>query len=175
MNYEKGRTLSEMIRTESGPIPWDRARPMFEELLEAVGYAHKHGVVHKDLNSKKVLVSPEGQVKILGFGEPPFELGDPKESIGTFSNRPHPLQCQDQRADIYALGMTLYEMLAGRPLWENGSYPTVMENADFPPPTAFYPYIPNHVVRALQRATAIDPQNLWTDVEDFASALFLHD
>jgi hypothetical protein len=81
----------------------------------------------------------------------------------------------DQRADIYALGMTLYEMLAGRLPWAASTTEfkvlTLKSRGDFPPPTDFYPEIPEVVLRALNGALAVELGDRFTDVGAFRSAL----
>ena len=81
MELAEGKPLSEMIGKETGPIPWERAWPMFEGVLAAVGYAHEQGVVHRDLKPENVIVSPEGHLHRT------FPLRS-NISAGTSSNAP---------------------------------------------------------------------------------------
>jgi serine/threonine protein kinase len=68
MDLAAGRPLSEVIGHETGPIPWERAWPMFKQILAAVSYAHEHNVVHRDIKPENVIVSPKGKLKVLDFG-----------------------------------------------------------------------------------------------------------
>jgi serine/threonine protein kinase len=162
MDLAEGRPLSEVIGQETGPIPWDRAWPMFKQMLDAVAYAHEHKVVHRDLKPENVILSPEGQLKVLDFGiAKDMEGGKTKTGTGMGTvDYMAPEQYTDaskvdQRADIYALGMTLYEMLAGRLPWDpvatEFQVMTLKSKGDFPPPTAFYPHIPSIKEEAKQR------------------------
>ena len=182
MELVQGQGLSERIGTVTGPIPWTTAGPLFGRLLEAVATAHAAGVVHRDLKPENVLVTPEGLPRILDFGI--ARLADSSQTrtgagVGTVDYMA-PEQYVDAssvdcRADIYALGMTLYEIVAGRLPWEPGvtqfSVLDRKRTGDLPPPTDFYPDIPPHVVDAIERATSVDADDRFEDVEALAEAL----
>jgi serine/threonine protein kinase len=182
MDLAAGRPLSEVIGQETGPIPWDRAWPMFKQMLDAVAYAHEHKVVHRDLKPENVILSPEGQLKVLDFGiAKDMEGGKTKTGTGMGTvDYMAPEQYTDaskvdQRADIYALGVTLYEMLAGRLPWEPGATEfqvmTLKSKGDFPPPTAFYPHIPPNVVEVVQKALKVEREARFSGVEAMVAAL----
>jgi serine/threonine protein kinase len=182
MDLAEGRPLSEVIGEETGPIPWERAWPMFKQMLDAVAYAHKHNIVHRDIKPENVIVSPKGKLKVLDFGiAKDMEGGKTKTGTGMGTvdymapEQYLDAKSVDARADVYALGMTLYEMLAGRLPWEKGTTEfTVLEkkkNGNLPPPTDFYPEIPNEVVVALQRAIVVDPSKRFSSVEKMTAAL----
>jgi serine/threonine protein kinase len=182
MDLAEGRPLSEVIGKETGPIPWERAWPMFKQMLEAVAYAHEHNVVHRDIKPENVIVSPSGQLKVLDFGiAKDMEGGKTKTGTGMGTvdymapEQYTDAKSVDQRADIYALGMTLYEMLAGRLPWESSATEfqvmTVKSRGDFPPPTDFYPEIPERIVQVVKSATAVKPAKRIKSVAAFVSAL----
>jgi serine/threonine protein kinase len=182
MDLAEGRPLSEVIGQETGPIPWERAWPMFKQMLDAVAYAHEHKVVHRDIKPENVIVSPSGQLKVLDFGiAKDMEGGKTKTGTGMGTvdymapEQYTDAKSVDQRADIYALGMTLYEMLAGRLPWESSTTEfqvmTVKSKGDFPPPTAFYPHIPHSVVEAVQKAVEVEKADRFAGVEAMAMAL----
>jgi serine/threonine protein kinase len=182
MDLAAGRPLSEVIGQETGPIPWDRAWPMFKQMLDAVAYAHEHKVVHRDLKPENVILSPEGQLKVLDFGiAKDMEGGKTKTGTGMGTvDYMAPEQYTDaskvdQRADIYALGMTLYEMLAGRLPWDpvatEFQVMTLKSKGDFPPPTAFYPHIPPNVVEVVQKALKVEREARFSGVEAMVAAL----
>ena len=182
MELVQGRSLSQLIGKETGPIPWDRAWPMFKQLLEAVDHAHEHGIVHRDLKPENVMVTPEGQLKILDFGiAKTAGSGATKTGAGMgTADYMAPEQHTDAKnvdlgADIYALGMTLYEMLAGCLPW-GGELDMVgvlmrKQNADIPPPTAFYPAIPPGVVAVVMSMLAPKREARPQKVQDILEAL----
>ena len=182
MDLAEGRPLSEVIGKETGPIPWERAWPMFNQMLDAVAYAHKHNVVHRDIKPENVIVSPSGQLKVLDFGiAKDMEGGKTKTGTGMGTvDYMAPEQYTDaskvdQRADVYALGMTLYEMLAGRLPWDPDatefSILNLKAKGDLPPPTQFYPEIPGWVVWVVKSAIAVRLDDRIQSVEALFEAL----
>ena len=123
MEYVEGRSLAEIIRT-GGPLHPDRAAEVASEIAAALGFAHRNGIVHRDVKPGNVLVAPSGLVKVADFGiaralvGPQNEFTRPGTVMGTATYL-SPEQAQgrevDTRSDLYALGVVLYEMLLGRP------------------------------------------------------------
>jgi serine/threonine protein kinase len=118
MEYVRGTTLSELMKT--GPLGFAEMLQITGEILDALGYAHEHGVIHRDVKPANVLVTLEGKVKIMDFGVAHLvgsELTQAEEVIGTPSYMaPEQLskEAVDRRADIFAFGVLLYEMTTGR-------------------------------------------------------------
>jgi serine/threonine-protein kinase len=165
MELVEGRPLSQMIGTETGPIPWPRAEPLFRQLVSAVGYAHDHGVIHRDLKPENIIIGPDGQLKVLDFGiakdvsSGRTQTGTGMGTIDYMAPEQYlDAKAVDGRADIYALGMTLYEMLSGQLPWPDSTTEfTILDrkrNGDIPPPTKFYPDIPSGVVNLVMRMLA---------------------
>ncbi len=169
MELVEGRTLSQIIGAEVGPIPWPRSKPMFEQLLDAVEHAHAHGVIHRDLKPDNVVVRTDSRLKVLDFGIAREIGGTGATATGTAMGTVAYMAPEqhtdarnvDVRADVYALGMTLYEMLAGRLPWsEDLDAVGVLAqklSGSIPPPTEFYPDIPPGVVDTLMRVLSPDP------------------
>lgn len=156
-----GRTLRGLL--EAGPLPPQRAIPLFTQLCDALQYAHEHGVVHRDIKPENVLVEESGRVKIGDFGVAKL-LGDadvlaPLTASGAVVGTrcytaPEQLErgkSVDHRADLYALGVVLYEMLTGE-----------LPLGVFPPPSqqaAVDQRFDALVLRALDKDRARRPQS----------------
>ena len=176
MELVDGRSLAQLIGRETGPIPWDRAWPMFSQLLDAVGHAHAQGVIHRDLKPDNVMVTEDGQLRVLDFGiAKEAGGGDTRTGAGLgtadyMAPEQHTdAKNVDARADIYALGMTLYEMLAGRLPWgdELDMLGVLLRKqaGDMPPPTAYYPDIPPGVVAVVMACLAPQREDRPASVE----------
>ena len=132
MELVEGPTLADRIKT--GPIPMEEALPIARQICEALEYAHEHGIVHRDLKPANIKVTPDGTVKVLDFGlakalETELTPADISSSptmsrmatkagiiLGTAAYM-SPEQARgkaaDRRADIWAFGCVLYEVLTG--------------------------------------------------------------
>ncbi len=124
MEYVDGRSLASILSTE-GPLHPQRAAEVTSDIAAALGFAHRNGVIHRDVKPGNVLISPQGQVKVADFGIARAMAAGTEDNLtqtgsvmGTatyFS----PEQAQglqlDPRSDLYSLGIVLYEMVTGRP------------------------------------------------------------
>ena len=181
MELVKGRSLARFIGRETGPIPWDRAWPMFAELMDAVAHAHEHEVIHRDLKPENVMVTDAGDIKVLDFGlakgagPGATQTGAGLGTVYYMAPEQHyDAKNVDRRADIYALGMTLYVMLAGRLPWGRNVDLLGMlmrkEHA-IAPPTDFYPGIPGPVVDVVMTALAFDREDRPATVDELREQL----
>jgi WD40 repeat protein/tRNA A-37 threonylcarbamoyl transferase component Bud32 len=133
MEYVPGVTLARLVQ-EQGPLDAARACDYVRQAALGLQHAHKRGLVHRDLKPSNLIVTPEGQVKVVDLGL--ARLGEPVEGgsgeltdAGTVmgsvdylapeqADEPHRA---DIRADIYSLGCTLYHLLTGRPPFPEGT------------------------------------------------------
>jgi len=119
MEYIEGKTLTEISRSRAVPIP--EAIDIVTQIISAVNAAHKKGILHRDIKSSNIMLTADGLVKVLDFGLAKFidatALTQGQAFMGTPAyTAPEMIQGQpqDQRSDIFALGVVFYELLAGR-------------------------------------------------------------
>jgi eukaryotic-like serine/threonine-protein kinase len=167
MEYVPGHTLRDMIRKEA-PMPAAKALALIDPVLSALAAAHHAGMIHRDVKPENVLLADDGRVKVADFGLARAVSAETQHTatggvlIGTVSYLSPELVAEgraDARADVYAAGVVLYEMLTGRKPHEGESpiqvaYKHVHE--DVPPPSEEVPGIPAYVDALVARATARD-------------------
>jgi serine/threonine-protein kinase len=149
MEYIEGRSLSDIVRTE-GPLHPRRAAEIAADVAAALGFAHRNGVVHRDIKPGNILISPSGQVKVADFGIAQAVVGGAEANLtqagavmGTatyFSPEQAQGKAVDPRSDLYSLGCVLYEMLTTRPPFSGDTpvaiaYKHVQEPAPLPSST----------------------------------------
>src|SRR3954462_13442362 len=165
MELVPGHTLRDLIRAEA-PMPPAQALALLEPVVSALAAAHRAGVIHRDIKPENVLIADDGQVKVADFGLAKAVSADTQHTatggviIGTVSYLAPELVVDgtcDARADVYAAGVVLYELLTGEKPHDGESpiaiaYKHVHE--DVPAPSALAPGIPAYVDALVARATA---------------------
>ena len=121
MEFVAGPNLETLIRNQGGPLPGDRVLDLMVQLLDAMDAAHAQGVVHRDLKPKNLIVRPDGRLQVTDFGVAWMTEDEETQAGSMVGTAPYMapelytgLRSVDLRADIYAIGMTLYKMLVGR-------------------------------------------------------------
>lgn len=126
MEFVKGRPLSEQIQAEG--LSAETVTRYGEQICDALEHAHQHGVIHRDLKTSNIMITPEGRVKVLDFGLAKRQTLDPVGDQTRSASRDGPGigtvhylapevfrgDPADARTDIWALGVVLYEMAGGR-------------------------------------------------------------
>ncbi|RMH59625.1 MAG: PEGA domain-containing protein [Bacteroidetes bacterium] len=181
MEYVDGGTLKDRIR--SGPMPWEQAAPLIHQMLLAFDAAHSVGVIHRDIKPGNIMISRDGTVKVTDFGL--AKLHDPNADAtmtqgvaGTlFYMSPEQARGAadlDHRSDLYSLGMTIYEMLAGRLPFDrqSGEYAimkTIVEG-ELPALHELNPRVPRALSDVVHRALEKDPADRYQTAREMMRA-----
>ncbi len=182
MPYVEGETLrSRLDRERQLPVP--EALRITRQIAEALGYAHRHGIVHRDIKPENVLLSGnDALVADFGIARAVSAAGterltDTGIAVGTPAYM-SPEQCGgssiDGRSDLYALGCVLFEMLAGEPPFSGRTAQAVVARhmQERPPSiTVVRPTVPPSTVRALEITLAKVPADRFQTAEQFVAAL----
>ncbi len=180
MEFIEGETLQQMI-ARRGPVPSEIAVPLFKQALLGVGAAHRRGIVHRDIKPANIMVNGDGQIKVMDFGIAKVLGVDGRTRtnlrMGTaWYMAPEQVLNRkvDARTDIYALGVTLYEILSGQvPFRADSEYEILSAHVQRQPelPTEHYPHIPQSCVSAVMRALEKEPENRFASTDEFIAAL----
>lgn len=182
MEYADGYSLNNYIKTISGLIVEDRICPIFEPILDGIGYAHKHKIIHKDIKPSNIMINSEGVPKILDFGIASIikENNENDDLIMGTPSYMSPEQIRgahiDERSDIYALGVLLHQLLTGNApydtttLSESQIQQKVIEEP-LPRMKTYYKYVSDKVQHVVDKATAKDPKDRYQTCAEFKAAL----
>jgi hypothetical protein len=181
MEYVEGLPLSALIHRE-GPLAPDRAAGIGVDVAAALGFAHRNGVIHRDVKPGNVLMTREGGVKVTDFGiaraanstENLTQTGAVMGTATYFS----PEQAQgltvDPRSDIYSLGVVLYEMVTGRPPFV-GDGPMVVAykhvNEPVPDPRQLNPSVSPSAQAIIMKCLAKDPGRRYSSADELRADL----
>jgi serine/threonine protein kinase len=176
MEYLRGDSLKNMI-CHLRAIPPKLTADFLIQICSALAYAHKRGIIHRDINPSNIMVQPDDQIKILDFGL--------ACSIGTedFSNTGTPYYMApeqidagpvDPRTDIYALGITAYEMITGRRPFPEDNANALLDmhlTQDVMDPGHLVPDIPDELRTFILKSARCDPDRRYQDAGQAMAAL----
>lgn len=179
MELLAGSTLRAVL-DERRRLPFAEMLALLEPIADALDYAHRNGIVHRDVRPSNIMVLPTGQPKLMDFGVAHLEM-QPLTSAGGELGSPFytaPEQIRGERvgagADLFALAAVVYEMLAGAKAFAAGSVPAAIERVlhDQPEPLSRYGIeTPAHCDDVLARALAKDPDARFTTGSELVTAL----
>ncbi|MHA7275831.1 Stk1 family PASTA domain-containing Ser/Thr kinase [Arthrobacter sp. Hz1] len=181
MEYVAGRTLRDLIR--AGDLSLDESAEHMVGVLSALEYSHKAGIVHRDIKPANVMITPEGNVKVMDFGiaramaDSAATMTQTQAVIGT-AQYLSPEQARgetvDARSDLYSAGCLMYELFTARPPFIGDSpvsvaYQHVREEPK--PASQFNPEVSPALDAVLHRALEKDRQDRYQDAVAFRTAL----
>jgi serine/threonine-protein kinase len=177
MQLLEGRSLKELI--DQGLTP-EQSVGLIRQVLEAAGFAHRHGVVHRDLKPQNVIVDDEGKATVTDFGIARAGASEITQA-GSVMGTPHylsPEQAQGQAvtavSDLYSVGVMLYEALAGRvPFEADSAVAIAMKQVSHTPqrPSSIAPAVSPALDAVVMRALEKDPGRRFQSAEAFIAAL----
>jgi serine/threonine-protein kinase len=178
MEVIEGRSLKELILTR-GPLPIAEAVHYARQILQALRFAHRHGIIHRDIKPHNNLIGEQG-LKVTDFGIArygPSQMTEAGSIMGT-AQYLSPEQARGApvtaSSDLYSVGIVLYEMLTGRvPFTGDSAIEIAMKHLnDWPkPPSKLRPEIPEEIDHIVLRALAKAPEDRYQSAEEFIEDL----
>jgi branched-chain amino acid transport system substrate-binding protein len=181
MEYQPGGTLKDRL---GGPIPYLEAIDFLLPVARALAYAHRHGVLHRDIKPANILIDAENEPVLGDFGIAKLletEDGATLTATGVGIGTPEYMAPEqgmglviDVRADIYALGVVLYELITGKkPFTADTPMQVVFKHVHepLPDPRLIVPDLPQAVVDLVNKAMAKDPQQRYSTVVEVIAVM----
>jgi eukaryotic-like serine/threonine-protein kinase len=179
MEFLDGRTLKELI-VSRGAAPVNVAIEYARQILSALRFAHRHGIVHRDIKPHNVLVDGEGRVKVTDFGiarAGTSQMTETGSIVGT-AQYLSPEQAKggevDPRSDLYSLGVVLYELLTGKTPFD-GETPVEIAMKHLSttpkPPSKLRPDVPPELDMVVLRALAKNPDDRYQSADEMEADL----
>jgi serine/threonine-protein kinase len=179
MELLEGRELREMIR--DGLLTPAQSVRIMADVADGLGFAHERGVIHRDVKPGNIMVLGDGRVKIMDFGIARFREPTVKTQTGVLLGSPQYMAPEqilgkpfDHRADLFALGLVLYEMLTGVKPFAGEDIPDVtfkVCNTPATPPSHLAPGLPPVIDLIIARALKKNPDERYQSAADFARDL----
>jgi eukaryotic-like serine/threonine-protein kinase len=192
LEYVDGKDLRKVagrVRDRQSPLPLTFVLYVMTRVLDALAYAHRKRdddekeihLVHRDISPQNILISYEGEVKVIDFGLAKSRLSaaktNPSIILGKFlymSPEQARHQQVDRRSDLYAVGLCLYELLSGKNPFDSvspGELMTAVAQPRIAPLSEVEPMTPPQVAQVVMKALAVDPAQRFQSAEEFRGKL----
>ncbi len=181
MEYVEGENVRDLL--SRGPMSFARAARIATDVLAALAVAHANGVIHRDLKPENVRVTPNGRAKVLDFGVAKV-LNKPSTQVtvqGAIVGTPHYMAPEqvasapvDGRADVYAVGVMLFECATGHRPFDGESLVELLQqqmHAPPPAPRSLRPEVPEPLERVILKALEKEPARRFSSAADMSAAL----
>lgn len=179
MEFVEGRELSQLLQ-EQARFSAEQVLHIGRQLLHAFAYTHQRGIIHRDIKPANIFITNEGDVKVADFGIAKVENSELTQ-VGTSLGTPSymsPEQCTgqpvDQRADLFSIGVVLYQLLTGEKPFQGNSTHALMHHivrSTPEKPSVLNPALPATVDKLMERALAKNPADRFQNAEEFGAAL----
>lgn len=180
MELLEGRELRDWIASGQ-PMPIKLAVSVAAQVADGLAYAHERGIIHRDIKPANIMVLADGTAKITDFGIARMRTSDVKTQTGMLLGSPKYMSPEqvigqriDHRADIFSLGVTLYETLTGQAPFNGSSLESLMyQTVHVPatPPTRLRPDLPQILDLILAKALEKKPEDRYQDARELAADL----
>lgn len=174
-----GRDVEQILDAQ-GTMPFDEVRRVLRYTASALAYAHRKGIVHRDVKPSNIFLDADGTVKLMDFGIAAVDGVEDKMTrdrgiyLGTpvYSSPEHAMGKQvDGRSDIYSLGIVAYEMLTGMLPFDDENIQTVLRDQierELPSPRTYVPDIPDDLYNFIYKACAKNPNDRYQTCDEIA-------
>jgi serine/threonine protein kinase len=186
LEFVRGKSLRDRIN--ESPLPLPQVFAVMHGVLMALDYAHKHGIVHRDMKPENILIADEGMVKVADFGIARLTddagVGGTATKTGTTVGTPQYMSPEqvasskvDGRSDLYSAGIVLYELVAGQPPFTaseaDGPFTLMAKHVQAPPkpPSVFRPGLDPALEEVILKALAKRPEDRYQTGQEFGEAM----
>jgi Protein kinase domain len=186
LEFVRGRSLRDMVNL--GPVPLPQTFAVMHGVLQALDYAHKHAIVHRDMKPENVLLSDEGNVKVADFGIARLTddsgPGGTATKTGTTVGTPQYMSPEqvasskvDGRSDLYSAGIMLYELVVGQPPFTaseaDGPFTLMAKHVQAPPkpPSVHRPGIDMRLEEMILKSLSKRPEDRFQTGEEFDTTM----
>jgi len=186
LEFVRGKALRDVINR--GPVPPPQVFAVMHGILQALDYAHKHGIVHRDMKPENVLISDEGAVKVADFGIARLTddsgAGGTATKTGTTVGTPQYMSPEqvasskvDGRSDLYSAGIVFYELVVGQPPFTSsdadGPFTLMAKHVQAPPkpPSVFRPGLDATLEGVILKSLSKRPEDRYQTGQEFDDAM----
>ena len=179
MEYVEGKQLNDYIRDVTGPMPDEKLFPLFKEILSAINFAHSKGLIHRDIKPSNILITAEGNAKVIDFGiakssDEDKGLTKTGVQVGPVSYMsPEQVNAEklDKLTDIYSLGVILFQMAVGKAPYsaQTNTFKIQLSivSDPLPNPKEIYPSVSDKLVSIIEKATQKNKRDRFKSCDEF--------